>query len=252
MIKSFFEKSYIHVFLISVLGILVYSNTFTVPFQWDENVFLRDNPIVKDFGHFLEPSKAESFKYYDEMKSRYVGYLTFALNYRLHRFDVVGYHIFNNFIHVLNAVLVYWLVVLIGKSPVLERSQLERQMHSVALFTALLFVSHPVQTEAVTYIYQRFTSLAAFFCLLSLVSYVRSRVSLGGKRRLSFYALSLASAALAMKTKENAFTLPLAIVLIEFLFLTGTTKRRALYLLPVIMTLLIIPFSEIDLEKPMG
>jgi hypothetical protein len=252
MIKSFLGKPVLHVFLIILLGVLVYSNTFTVPFQWDENVFLRDNPIVKDLNYFLEPSEAEGFNYYDELRTRYVGYLTFALNYSLKRFEVVGYHMFNNLIHILNALLVYWLVVLIFKAPVFENSSLRIHSGAAALFTALLFVSHPVQTEAVTYIYQRFASLVAFFYLLSLASYVRSRFSQGGREKVLFYALSLASAVLAMKTKENAFTLPLVIVLFEFLFLEGSAKKRARYLLPVIVTLLIIPLSVIDFEKPFG
>ena len=46
------------------------------------------------------------------------------------------------------------------------------------LFAALLFVVHPVQTQAVTYIVQRMTSLAAMFYLLSCVFYVLARLSM--------------------------------------------------------------------------
>ena len=44
-----------------------------------------------------------------------------------------------------------------------------------ALFTALLFVVHPLQTQAVTYIVQRYTSLAAFFYFGSILCYVQAR-----------------------------------------------------------------------------
>lgn len=50
-----------------------------------------------------------------------------------------------------------------------------------------------------------------------------------------------------MKTKEISFTLPMMIVLIEVLFFSPMTKRRSLSLAPFLLTLLIIPFSRLDL-----
>jgi hypothetical protein len=55
-----------------------------------------------------------------------------------------------------------------------------------------------------------------------------------------------------MKTKEIAFTLPLAIALYEFLFLRDSIKRRLLYLAPLLLTMLIIPLSILDADRPIG
>ena len=246
------QRYYIHLILIAVLGFLAYSNTFNVPFQWDEHNFIIENPIVKDLGYFLEPSKAEGFTLYSAVRNRYIGYLTFALNYRLHGLDVTGYHVVNLTIHLLNAMLVYLLVILTFRTPFLRVSALREKSGYIALFSALLFVSHPIQTEAVTYIFQRLASLAAFFCLLSIVSYVVSRLSEKNPVKYSFHALSVITAILAMKTKENAFTLPIIIALYEFFFLTGKIKRRMLLLFPLIFTMFIIPFSVIGSNKPIG
>jgi len=120
------------------------------------------------------------------------------------------------------------------------------------LFIALLFVSHPIQTQAVTYIIQRFTSLATFFYLLSLVSYIKFRISVSGASRFTLYAVSLLSSVLAMKTKEIAFTLPVVIALYEFMFLEGKIRSRILYLIPLLLTMLIIPLSLIGIDKPIG
>ncbi|MBI4822699.1 MAG: hypothetical protein HY805_00485 [Nitrospirae bacterium] len=163
------SKPIIHLCLIALIGILSYSNTFNVPFQWDEQELIENNPIVKNLSYFLEPSKAK-------LKSRYIGYLTFALNYKLHGTDVRGYHVFNLTIHILNALLVYFLVVLTFKTPFLSLRGTESRSNLIALFSALLFVSHPIQTEAVTYIFQRLASLCAFFYLLSIVLYIKWRL----------------------------------------------------------------------------
>lgn len=252
-------SSIFHIILIVSLGLLAYSNTFNAGFLWDEKYFIAQNPAVKDLSYFLDISKAKDSEYYDAIKNRCVGYLTFAINYRLHGLDLRGYHVFNFAIHILNALLVYCLVMLTLRTPLLAGSSLTGRSGYVALLTALIFISHPVQTEAVTYIFQRLASLMAFFYLLSLVSYAKWR--LAGRRKYDardeghisgfiafwrdnfFYILSLIAAILAMKTKENSFTLPLVIALYEFMFFRGPLKGRIWPLLPALLTLLIIPLS---------
>ncbi len=275
-LSSLLNKTPFHLALIAILGLAAYSNTFNAPFQWDEETFIVNNPIVKDLGYFLHPSKAKVHELYGAFKNRYIGYLTFALNYRLHGLDMRGYHIFNLTVHILNACLVYFLVMLTYKTPSLSgegRGPSPRPSHPrlIALFSALLFVSHPIQTEAVTYIFQRLASLAAFFYLLSLVLYVKWRLSSLGHYGLSgiflrkdsrqagmtarqsiFYLASLLSALLAMKTKENAFTLPVMIALYEFFFFSGPVRRRLIYLIPFILAMLIIPLTLIGVDKPIG
>ena len=180
----------------------------------------------------------------------YVGFLTFALNYKMHGLDVAGYHIFNLVIHLLNALLVYWLIILTFRTPYasayLQKDVLKTSdpYRWIPLFTALLFVSHPVQTQAVTYIVQRFASLSTLFYLVSLVMYIKARGSDSSKKaRYAFYAASIISAVLAMRTKEIAFTLPVMVVLYEFMFFRGDIKKRMLYLLPLLLTMFIIPLS---------
>lgn len=235
--------------IILLVGVLCYSNTFNSPFQLDEKYFIEENPLVKDLSYYINPAMDAGPKWRGVLRTRYMAFLSFALNYRLHGFDVTGYHVVNLCIHILNSWLVYFLVLLAFRTPFLSRSPLAGRAGPVALFAALLFVSHPLQTEAVTYVYQRLASLAAFFFLLSLVAYVSSRLSPGRARQYALYLASLGSTVLAMKTKENAFTLPVMIMLFEFLFFAGPVKRRALRLLPLMLTFLIIPLS---LAAPAG
>lgn len=291
------RKPAAHLLLILVLGLLVYSNTFHSPFQWDESDYIVGNPIIKSLGYFAEPSRAKGFPVYNGLKSRYIGYLTFALNYRIHGFDVVGYHIVNLAIHIFNAILVYFLLLLTFKttyfrretsdvkSKELENQRRELQNHSrltiddsrftyyIALAVALLFVAHPLQTEAVTYVFQRFASLVAMFFLLSLVLYIKGSLSAKSDRQktvsltaaenslftihasrftIIWYLLSLISAVLAMRTKENAITLPVVITLYELLFFRRPLKSRLFRLAPFLLTMLIIPLTIIGLGSTAG
>jgi tetratricopeptide (TPR) repeat protein len=263
-------KSIIYLAVVVFAGIIVYSNTFHVPFQWDEDAFIRANPLVKNIGYFFKPSRAGGHELYAAVMNRYIGYLTFALNYKINGFDVVGYHVFNVFVHILNAVLVFFLVVFTFRTPCMRKNGLGVYSERIAFFSALVFVSHPIQTEAVTYIFQRLASLMTTFYLFALLMYARGRLIIEGRgamgKRLgektkamssrpwalsiahhlspvTFFSLSFLSAVLAMKTKENAFTLPVMAAIYEFVFFRGPAKRRILLLLPLLLTLLIVPLS---------
>jgi tetratricopeptide (TPR) repeat protein len=233
---------------IALAGFLPYSGTFDFPFHFDDYPNVVENPVVKDLSIFLHPSRAENYRLYDLFKSRYIGCLTFALNYRVHALDVWGYHAVNVSVHIASAVLLYLLVALAMRTPFFRGRAGEGEAAFAAFFSGLLFAVHPVQTQAVTYIVQRFASMATAFYLLSLVFYVRARLGAG---RIS-YALGLLSALLALKTKETAVTLPLVLLLYEFFFFEGPVKRRLLGLLPFFLLTLAVPISLVGAESPLA
>ncbi|MBF0557577.1 MAG: tetratricopeptide repeat protein [Nitrospirae bacterium] len=271
---------FVHIACLVLLVLLIYANTFSAPFQWDERDFIVHNPVVKDLGYFLNPSQIRSADYYGGLIGRYIGYLTFALNYKIHGFSVTGYHLVNIAVHIANSIFVYFLVLLTFSTPYMRKTSgveaptkvgsltgdpIELRARKAALFSALIFAAHPLQTEAVTYVFQRFASLVSFFYLLSLVAYVKSRLMDNGERPASdgetgklrvftYYGIAFVSAVLAMKTKENAFTLPIVITLYEFCFFTPSPnfsaaelrtfrKKRLLRLVPMLLTMLIVPVT---------
>ncbi|MGD1075202.1 MAG: tetratricopeptide repeat protein [Thermodesulfovibrionales bacterium] len=238
--------------IIITVGVLAYSNTFQVPFLFDDFSNIVENPVIKDFRYFTNPVSASDVPLYQFFKSRFIGYATFALNYKLHGLNVTGYHILNLIIHIANALLLYLLIMLSFRTPSLRERSLKNYSNLIGIFSALFFVSHPIQTQAVTYIVQRLASLATMFYLLSLISYVQSRLSVSRVRSSSFYVVSLISAVLAMKTKEISFTLPFTITLYEFLFFTGRKIKRLLHLIPILLTLLIIPLTFMGASQSLG
>ncbi len=204
---------FISIILICLVGMIAYSNSFNCSFHFDDHLNIEENITIRN----LSNVKA----WWGFVPSRPIGYLSFALDYHFHRLDVWGYHLVNLAIHVINAVLVWWLVLLTMSTPVMRSQPMSRHKMSMALFAALLFVSHPLATQSVTYIVQRLASLATLFYLLSLALYVKGRLGEGNKdkRVLFFYAGSILCAILGMLTKEIVFTLPFALVLYEFSFI---------------------------------
>ncbi len=234
--------------LILGLGLAAYCNAFRDDFVFDDFGSIVDNSQIRDLANYLFRSSG-----YTQNPNRFIGYLTFALNYRLGGLNVTGYHVVNVAIHITNALLIYALVIISFRTPILKRSSVKGEARAVALVTAILFVAHPVQTQAVSYVVQRLASLATTFYLATIVQYVRLRLAMdAGRTSWTGTALAycgvLVTATLGMKTKEIAFTLPLMAALYEALFFQGGWRRRALTLLPLLLTLGIIPVTLLSLR----
>jgi tetratricopeptide (TPR) repeat protein len=234
---------------ILITGLLAYSNTFDASFHYDDAYVVDYDPAIKHFD--LKGIFAEN-------PLRCVANLTFAVNYRLGGRSVTGYHIVNFTIHLLAAFCVFFLVVLLLRTPAV-RDKVISHSKWLPLSVALVFMLHPVQTQAVTYIVQRYASLAALFYLLSMTLYLKNALGpvdaeTNGRRPRLYYALSLACCLLAMFTKAIAATLPLAIVMLELFFFTPSLKRmktRLPGLFPFLACLPLIPVFLIII-KPAG
>ena len=272
MIRKTLHKPIFHVLFIIVLCLISYANTFDASFHFDDESSIIKNHFVRNPGKFIDHLESEGVKGFfitPKIGQRYVSELTFAFNYWLHGLDVTGYHIFNTLVHIINALLLYWLVLLTFRTPYfLGRktsgdSTAGLRDNYIAFFSALLFAVHPIQTQAVTYIVQRYASLAATFCLFSIVMYVKAGIinikgvfgDLETGRKIKFvfyYLMAVISAAISMKTKETAFTLPVVIAMYELMFFKGRVVRRILFLVPLLLTMLIIPLSVMEIDKPVG
>ena len=240
----------IHLALICILAAAVYAPVINAPFQWDEMGYILKNPFVLEPGLVLEPGGLEGHRLYRAFWGRPVGYFSFALNYALGGDDPVGYHMVNTALHMGNAALLYWLVLLLLATPRMRDSALYDRRAGLALCAAVLWAVHPLHTEAVTYVFQRHVLFAALFSLLAACLYLRSRYMMeegaGGRGPWALYAGTVLAVLLAMKSKETAFTLPLMIMLMEVVFLTGAARRRALLLVPVLLTMLVVPVSLVN------
>jgi tetratricopeptide (TPR) repeat protein len=240
MVNRAVRSTLFHIISIIVIGGFIYGNTFSVPFQWDEEAYIRDNTTIQNLGNFLHPSRTADLELHHMYTQRFLSYFTFALNYHLHGNDVTGYHVVNIAIHLMNALLLYFLVRLLFRTPRLKDATIGQYAPQAAWLSALLFVAHPVQTEAVTYIFQRHASLMAMFYLLSISLFIYARLT----RQMRYLIAATLMTIMAMLSKENALTIPLAALLVEITFFEGRISKRVLYLLPLFLTLPIIPLTH--------
>jgi len=204
--------------LIIVTGTCVYANSFKNPFIWDDGGLIVNNLQIRNISNI--PRLFGQNVYRQDMVGRYyrpILMTSFALDYRLWGLKPFGYHLTNLLLHLANALLVFCLIQLIFGRQIL------------AFLSALLFVLHPIHTEAVTYIAGRADPLAALFCLISLIFFIKYLNFAETSRRKFYYATSVLSFTLGLLSREAAVIFPLVFMLYEVCFRKLRIKFKDLY-----------------------
>ena len=117
---------------ITLIVIIFYSNIFQAPFVFDDESSIRDNAAIRNISNYLYINNF--------LERRTIVDLSFAINYKLNKYNVLGYHLINVFIHVLNGFLVYLLASLILRRLSTNSTALNFPPPTMALFASLIFV----------------------------------------------------------------------------------------------------------------
>lgn len=137
-------------------------------------------------------------------------HLVYMANYHIFGLRPWGFHLVNVIFHTSISVLVFLITFnLLGKWRV-------GAFHSgslPSLAAALLFATHPIHTEVVTWVAGIPELTFTFFGLLSLFFYMRADDGNGTKSNL---ILSLAFFPLALLSKETALILPMLLIVYDF------------------------------------
>jgi tetratricopeptide (TPR) repeat protein len=215
----------ISLLLLAVFVFLIYSNTFQASWHLDDYDNIVTNRQIQ-IDTLNWQSLEDAFHGGPKAKVwRPVAYITFALNWLVGQNEVFGYHLVNIFIHISCAVLLFFTVRVLFQTPVLRENGPEKVLLT-AIFSALLWAAHPIQTQAVTYTVQRMAQLAALFYLLGIYAYLRGRLSESGKNKTGWFGVSGISFLLALGSKENSITFPLALLLCELFFFQPSETSR--------------------------
>jgi len=165
-------------------------------------------PQVFDGVTYITSTLENIWRWHGLGQNRPVGIASFALNYAWHGQRVWGYHAVNLAIHVAAA----WLLFGIARHT-LGRGRLAKRYAAhawgLALAISLLWLVHPLDTESVTYIYQRLESLMGMFYLATLWCFV---MSLDSAKPGWWRAASVVCCALGMGSKEAMVTAPLIVL----------------------------------------
>ena len=198
-VERFLQRPWLISLLLVTIGAGVYTGAFLGAFQYDDGFAILLNQHL---------DRAEVFVGHLDHMVRPVLYATLLVDRTIYGHDPVGYHLVNVLLHIGCGLLIY---------RILSRAGIEEKRH-LPFLTAMLFLVHPIQTEAVTYISGRASGLMAFFYLLAFFLYVRaSEANHHANVRRLLLAGATASFLLSLGSKETAVTFPLAILLWDVL-----------------------------------
>jgi len=200
--------------LIAAAGLVAYANTFEAPFVFD-GLPLEDR---------LRPLPLNPVEWFGT-NPRTIGFFTFDLQYTLHGRWLPGFHAVNIAIHVVASLALFGAVLVTCRGPRMP-SGVQRDAAGIALASALLFELHPLQTQSVTYLYQRFESLMGMFFLLALLCFALAvrEGKTASWRRAWWLLLAWVAVLLSIGSKEVGAAAPLVLLWYDRVF--GATCWR--------------------------
>ena len=231
-------KNLFSITLIIIIAFFVFSLSLKNGFvQWDDYLYIVNNPAVKSLSF-------ENIKsiFTSVFVSNYIPLtmLSYSLDYYFYGLDPSGYHLTNLILHLLNCILVFWLFFIISKNA------------GISFITAILFAIHPMHVESVAWIGERKDVLYAFFFLGSLISYCRY---LKEGRISRYYYIAIFLFLLSLMSKAMAVTLPLALMLFDYIL--GRRRNKHIFTDKVPFFILSFIFGAaaifaMDLNKGIG
>jgi tetratricopeptide (TPR) repeat protein len=220
------------IILIAVIGILAYANSFTNSFQFDDGYHIVEGTKIRNLDNYF------TLAHWKNVGNRPLAFLTLAVDYQLAPKDaqnvplVYGFHISNLIFHILAGFMAFLLTMEILSQSVFKKNKVVSDYKVlIAFFTAAIFVAHPIQTQAVTYIIQRMAVLAGFFYMWSILLYIKGRNEhMDPKlekawKPWAYYGAAFFAGFLAFVSKQNAITFPIAFILTEIFFIRDKNEK---------------------------
>jgi len=124
-------KTFLILSTIAVLGFVIYSNSFSSAFLYDDLRRIVNNYRIQDITNL-------NLIWIGSTKARFIPFYTFAINYHFHQLNVFGYHLINLLTHLGCSMLVYLFVRLIFRTPKMAYSSLKNAEQLIALSAAIL------------------------------------------------------------------------------------------------------------------
>ncbi len=225
-----------------VAAFAAFLSAVRAPFVYDDLPSIQQNETIRSLSPAVLLPPAQS-----SAAGRPVVNLTLALNYAINdalgvdqRGDpdgpnkTIGYHVANILFHLACGLLLFGIIrrTIAHYDSKAESLDAER----VAGFAVLLWLVHPIQTEAVDYVIQRSELLVSLFYAATVYASIRAWDAKKGERR-RWLVLSVIACALGMASKEVMITAPIVVALYDRAFrakswsaLWQDAQRRRLYI----------------------
>ncbi|MCU1382435.1 MAG: repeat-containing protein [Acidobacteria bacterium] len=213
--------------VIVLAGVLTYANSLSGPMVFDDFSAIARNTQIR---HLWPPIDALAAPRDNELASRPLVNLSFAINYAFGGLSVPGYHGVNVAVHIVTTLLLFGIIRRTLTTAGL-RTGGGSGPDGIALASAVIWMVHPLLTESIDYLTQRTELLMAMFYLLTLYCAIRAAQA---DNAGAWRAGAILSCLLGMGCKETMATAPLVVVLYDRVFLFGSwreawQRRRGLY-----------------------
>jgi tetratricopeptide (TPR) repeat protein len=190
------------------LTVIAYANSFAGAFHFDDHAAILEDRRLQSAAAF-GAGVGDAIRPFAKA--------TFLVDRMLYGSRPTGYHVLNLLLHLASGLLVWRILrhrAFAGADP------------WVAFTTTLLFLLHPLATEAVTYISGRPTGLMTCTYLAAFLLFLDVRVAPPGSgRRSAALACAAACLTLSLLSKEVAVVFPALLLLYEWL--VGRSQRPA-------------------------
>lgn len=226
-IQKILSKSSIKAIFLVLIGFALYLNTLNNPLFWDDYDGILHNLYIQNWSYWP--------KFFTENLVAGAGFLSdywrpmilivFSTAWHLWQDNPLGYHLINIVLHISNAILLFFILKKILKKD------------NLSFLIVLIFLIHPVQTEAIAYVSGIGDPLSVFFVFLSATFFIKFLEKLKGK----FLIISTIFFVLALMSKETAIITPFILFLIGlFYFDKQPFKKKIQKILIYLMPLIII------------
>jgi tetratricopeptide (TPR) repeat protein len=226
--------------LFVVAAIAAYASAIRAPFEFDDLPAIQQNQTIRAMSPavLLPPTQTA-------VAGRPVVNASLALNYAINealgvdqRSDpegpnkTVGYHVLNLLLHIACGLLLFGIIRRTIAHDASAAASVDAEQ--VGGLAVLLWLVHPIQTEAVDYVIQR-TELIVSLCYAGTL-YASIRAWDSKKHAGRWRVASVVACALGMASKEVMITAPAIVVLYDWTFRADSLKslwrngqRRRLY-----------------------
>ena len=200
-------KFYFIFFFFCCAAFLIYSNSLNNEFVFDDIPLNVENREIKQLANIPEHmGLTGKIPYYRPLRIA-----SYAVDYHFYKLNPWGYHLSNIIFHIITAWLLFLIVNRLSKN------------HIIAAAAALLFITHPVNTESIAYISGRRDILTALFYLLGFYFFLKHRET----KKVFWFPCILLSYLLALSSKEMAVTLPAMFFMYDLCFQPASEKKKS-------------------------
>ncbi len=195
--------------------------------------FILDDEVNLDaLADFDDPLSHDALRFILEGESSSLGRPLSLVSFALQAYqwpNPIPFKYINLLIHLLNATLIFWLLLRLCRLMQLS----EAQSLWLALLSTAVWVLHPFQVSTTLYVVQRMAQLGAFFTLFGVLLYLIGRTALHEQRPwngLLWMSFGIGLGGIfGVLSKETAILLPLYVLVTEFTLLAHLPRSRLWY-----------------------